>query len=83
MGVKVDFSSVSSRPKRQGISLRMRFWIFKRDHFRCTYCGAGPMETVLQIDHRVAIADGGSNDVSNLVTACFECNAGKAAETLN
>jgi hypothetical protein len=61
----------------RNVPQKVRFEIFKRDGFRCIYCGATPVSTPLHCDHVVAIADGGSNDPSNLVTACSDCNLGK------
>lgn len=61
----------------------LRFEILKRDGFRCTYCGAGRTQgAVLQVDHVKPKAAGGSDDPSNLTTACDDCNAGKAARKL-
>jgi hypothetical protein len=68
--------------KRRPIKLGVRFEIFKRDNFACQYCGKKPPEALLEIDHIVAVANGGSDDEHNLVTSCFECNRGKAARPL-
>lgn len=64
--------------KRKSIGKRLRFDIFKRDGFRCQYCGAHPPKAVLEVDHIVPVAKGGENDADNLITACFNCNRGKA-----
>lgn len=61
------------------LSKRTRFAVFKRDLFRCQYCGATPPDVVLEVDHIEPRAEGGSDDETNLVTACFDCNRGKAA----
>lgn len=47
--------------------------------FRCHYCGrrAGP-DVTLQLDHRIPVSAGGTNDRSNLVPACTACNQGKS-----
>jgi len=37
---------------------------------------------MLVVDHVVPVASGGDNAVDNLVTACFDCNAGKGARHL-
>lgn len=63
---------------RKPLSKRQRFEIFKRDEFCCQYCGNRPPKIVLEIDHIVAVADGGTNDEANLVTSCFDCNRGKS-----
>lgn len=70
-------------PKRIGLSKKTRFEIFKRDQFICQYCGAHPPATILEVDHIRPVADGGDNSMDNLVTACWDCNRGKAARDLN
>jgi hypothetical protein len=65
------------------ISTRTRFEIFKRDGFRCVYCGAAPTETPLHADHVIPVAEGGTDVPENLVTACAECNLGKSAVPLD
>lgn len=63
--------------KREGLSKRTRFEIFKRDGFKCLYCGSTPVEKALRVDHVIPVVAGGTNDPANLVTTCFDCNAGK------
>jgi 5-methylcytosine-specific restriction endonuclease McrA len=56
--------------------------IFERDEFTCIYCGRSPAKgdnCVLVVDHVDPVIDGGSNEASNLVTACYVCNKGKKA----
>jgi hypothetical protein len=68
---------------RQAISKKTRFEVFKRDAFQCVYCGNHPTELiVLHVDHVHPVAEGGSNDIENLVTACSDCNLGKGARLL-
>lgn len=63
--------------RRQGSSLR--FSIFRRDNYRCQICGRNAQEhgVVLEVDHRIPRAKGGTDDPTNLWTLCFECNRGK------
>lgn len=68
--------------ERKPISKRVRFEIFKRDQFTCQYCGGHPPAIILQIDHIKALAEGGTDDMDNLLTACSECNLGKGARDL-
>lgn len=68
---------------RKPIPKRTRFEIFKRDGFKCQYCGKAAPEVILEIDHVVPVAHGGTNDITNLVTACRECNNGKGARELS
>lgn len=61
------------------ISKRLRYEILRRDNHACRYCGATAPGATLQIDHVVAAALGGTDEPSNLVTACRDCNSGKSA----
>jgi len=67
---------------RKALSKRVRFEIFKRDGFRCVYCGATPLTVALHVDHVEPVAGGGGNETFNLVTACANCNLGKSAVPL-
>lgn len=69
-----------ARGTRKAISERVRYEVFSRDGFRCQACGRGAKDGVkLTVDHAVPIDWGGTNDKSNLVTLCAECNRGKKA----
>ena len=69
--------------KRQKISKKARFEVFKRDQFTCVYCGQTPPKVVLHVDHVEPISKGGTNDINNLVTSCSDCNLGKGATPLS
>jgi hypothetical protein len=68
--------------KRKAVSTRTRFEVFKRDGFRCVYCGAAPTAGPLHVDHVEAVANGGTSSPANLVTACADCNLGKSSVPL-
>lgn len=68
---------------RKALSKKTRFEVFKRDKFTCQYCGKSAPDAVLEVDHIVPVAEGGGNEVTNLVTACFDCNRGKGARKLS
>lgn len=61
------------------VSKRIRFEVLKRDNHACRYCGAAAPEVKLAVDHVMPIALGGTDEPSNLVTACVACNSGKAS----
>ena len=67
--------SRSSRT-RSSLSPVIRWQVFARDSFTCQYCGRRP-PIVLEVDHRTSIANGGDDDIDNLVTSCADCNRGK------
>jgi hypothetical protein len=55
----------------------LRFKIFKRDSFRCQYCGRNGKDVILHADHVVPAKSGGETTFENLITSCQECNIGK------
>ena len=63
--------------KRMALSLRKRFFVLKRDQFACVRCGASGVGVRLEVHHRVPFARGGSDNLSNLETLCYECNRGQ------
>jgi len=69
--------------KRKQLSKKTRFDVFKRDGFVCQYCGAHPPGVILHVDHINPVAEGGGNDIDNLITACEPCNLGKGARELS
>jgi len=56
-----------------------RHALYARDGYACVYCGS---KHNLTLDHVVAAEHGGTNDASNLVTACRSCNSRKGASCL-
>lgn len=69
--------------KRRSISKKLRFEVFKRDNFTCQYCGRMAPDVVLEVDHINAVANGGDNNILNLITSCFDCNRGKGKKKLS
>lgn len=61
------------------VSKRLRYEILRRDNHACRYCGACAPDAKLTVDHVIPVALGGSDDPSNLVAACADCNAGKSS----
>lgn len=59
------------------VTKRTRYEVLRRDNYTCRYCHA--TDAPLTVDHVVPTALGGSDDPSNLVAACRDCNAGKAS----
>jgi hypothetical protein len=61
------------------VSKRTRYEVLRRDNHACRYCGCAAPDAVLTVDHVIPVALGGSDKPDNLVAACKDCNAGKAA----
>jgi 5-methylcytosine-specific restriction endonuclease McrA len=56
-------------------------FLFARDQYRCQYCGRHMIEfkprEALTRDHLVPLSRGGTNDWTNVITACSPCNTRK------
>jgi hypothetical protein len=79
--VEVKSGRNPKRTKRDP-SLALRFFVLKRDRFRCVACGRSPATVaglVLEVDHDIAWSKGGETIEENLKTLCFDCNRGKGA----
>lgn len=63
--------------KIMSLTKKIRFEVFKRDGFKCQYCGKFPPDVILEVDHINPVSKGGTDDMNNLVTSCFDCNRGK------
>jgi 5-methylcytosine-specific restriction endonuclease McrA len=64
------------------IPLALRYFVLKRDDFRCVVCGESPAITrgvVLHVDHIQPWSKGGATVADNLRTTCQACNLGKGA----
>ncbi len=65
------------KTSRIPIPLEVRKYVFERDQYLCQSCGKNQTHSKLTIDHIIALAIGGTNDLSNLQTLCFDCNRRK------
>lgn len=54
--------------------------IFRRDAYRCVYCGKVCEAGELTLDHVQPRVKGGDHSEGNLVTCCTQCNEAKAGE---
>lgn len=73
----VDWNKHVGEPRGRWGELRAA--VFDRDKWTCTYCGTrkGPFHC----DHIIPRAQGGSDELSNLTTACWKCNQSKNGRT--
>ena len=61
------------------VTKRTRFEVLRRDNYTCRYCRS--TEGTLTIDHVTPVSLGGTDDPSNLVACCKDCNAGKSSSS--
>lgn len=64
---------------RKTMGLKLRWQVLARDAYTCVYCGKRPPDVALEVDHKLAVANGGTNEMDNLVSSCQGCNRGKGA----
>jgi hypothetical protein len=69
--------------KRKSLSKKIRFEVFKRDSFKCQYCGESAPDVILEVDHIDPVSKGGEDEMVNYITACRSCNAGKSDRKLD
>ena len=58
---------------------RRRERVFRRDRYRCVYCGEAHPSADLTLDHVEPRMRGGDQSEGNLVTSCRRCNADKGS----
>lgn len=68
----------------RNVSLSTRTKVLERDNYTCQMCGRNFKEdgVKLEVDHILPVSKGGSDNISNLQTLCFECNRGKSDKIL-
>lgn len=72
-GTGVD--GMPSGRRREPIPEEVRRFVFRRDGGRCQQCGS---QELLQFDHVIPVALGGSSEPENLQLLCASCNREKS-----
>lgn len=63
-----------NKPKKERtLTKSIKIEVFKRDDYTCKECGAG-REAKLHVHHIIPVSQGGTDEMSNLVTLCESCN---------
>ncbi len=76
--VPLDYEKKENKVKRISIPPSLRYKILKRDRFTCQSCGARAPDVELEVDHKIPVSKGGTDDELNLITKCKDCNRGKS-----
>jgi 5-methylcytosine-specific restriction endonuclease McrA len=63
-----------SATEKRNVSEATKRIVIARDGGGCVVCGS---TLKLEVDHKVALMNGGTNDVSNLATLCDDCHLAK------
>ena len=71
-----DEKDIDIRVIRKTISEELRNKIFKRDNYKCKFCGDTNIVNLV-IDHIIPFSKGGTTELNNLQTLCKKCNRKK------
>lgn len=58
---------------------KVKQFIWKRDGWKCFYCGITLSKENATVDHKTPLSRGGSWHVNNLVSCCKTCNFSKGS----
>lgn len=59
------------------LNTKLKRKIWKRDNFKCKYCGENLTLETATVDHVIPRWKGGGGNQDNLVTSCRPCNLKK------
>lgn len=65
---------------RKPIPKKVRQQVYGKFDGRCAYCGKPLAPKELRVDHFIPVCDGGTDDITNLVPSCVDCNTIKGTE---
>lgn len=78
LGKSVDVEDEERDPlKRKKLAPSLRKVVYAKDEGRCYLCGEKVAEDAFEIEHKIPVAKGGTNNLSNLYVACHICNTMK------
>jgi 5-methylcytosine-specific restriction endonuclease McrA len=66
------------RATKRSVSETKKKYVASNQNWKCGSC-AKQLNAWFEVDHRIRLDQGGSNDVTNLVALCRECHGGKTA----
>lgn len=71
--------------QRKLMTPKLRKYIIERDNHTCKYCGNSTKKEpnlLLEVDHIIPLAKGGTTVEENLQTLCWKCNRSKGSKIL-
>lgn len=80
----IKYMKTSGRLKRQNIPAWVKNAVYFRDKGKCCLCkkdlsGILSLDNSIEYDHIVPLAEGGTNDVTNIQLLCNKCNKKKSS----
>jgi hypothetical protein len=81
--IKDGAAGASTTREKRNVTGLMKKKVAADQAWKCAYCGS-LLDESFQVDHKLALFKGGTNDISNLAAVCCNCHAKKTmAERLN
>ena len=65
--------------RRRRPTLRVFKILGSRQSWRCGSCNA-PFDSIVEVDHKIPLMKGGTNEIENLEVLCVVCHAFKSQE---
>ena len=76
-GKKTPTKGKEDGPKRTRLAKAQETLILKSQHFKCTRCGCDISKITPHYDHRIPLAMGGSDTLTNIQALCGTCHTEK------
>ena len=67
-----------SKPTKRSVSETKKKYVASNQGWKCGDCGK-QLNAWFEVDHKIRLDQGGSNEVTNLVAMCRECHGSKTA----
>jgi hypothetical protein len=72
-------TNIQNKPTKRAVSETKKKFVASQQSWRCGQCNSQLTHTY-EIDHKIRLEYGGSNDVENLVALCRNCHGEKTAK---
>ena len=72
--IQVDIPIEKKKTNRKSFSANDRLTVYRKTEGHCYLCGDFVDFDSFEIEHKVPISKGGTNDLSNLFCSCHTCN---------
>jgi hypothetical protein len=80
-GLNVMTNSNNKNASKRAVSGMRKKYVASNQDWKCGHCGK-QLDHTYEIDHKVRLDEGGSNDVNNLIALCPSCHRHKTAEEI-
>jgi hypothetical protein len=76
-----DEQRISGRTNKRAVSTMRKKYVASNQDWKCGHCHK-QLDHTYEIDHKLRLDEGGTNDVNNLIALCPSCHRHKTANEL-